>query len=68
MIIDVHTHLNNYDESKIVPVEKCLEQLLVTVFNDGRIWLQRRKRKKQRQHEEHQCGSDRREGEEICNP
>jgi predicted TIM-barrel fold metal-dependent hydrolase len=27
MIIDVHTHLNNYDEAQIVPVEKCLEQL-----------------------------------------
>jgi uncharacterized protein len=27
MIIDVHTHLNNYDESQIVPVEKCLAQL-----------------------------------------
>ncbi|GEM_PF-1144620 len=27
MIIDVHTHLNNYDETQIVPVEKCLEQL-----------------------------------------
>jgi hypothetical protein len=27
MIIDVHTHLNNYNESQVVPVEKCLEQL-----------------------------------------
>ncbi|MBK5294129.1 MAG: amidohydrolase [Acidobacteriia bacterium] len=27
MIIDVHTHLNNYDETRIVPVGKCLEQL-----------------------------------------
>ena len=27
MIIDVHTHLNNYDETQVVPVEKCLEQL-----------------------------------------
>lgn len=27
MIIDVHTHLNNYDEEQTVPVEKCLEQL-----------------------------------------
>lgn len=27
MIIDVHTHLNNYDESQVVPVEKCLDQL-----------------------------------------
>lgn len=27
MIIDVHTHLNNYDESKVVPLEKRLEQL-----------------------------------------
>lgn len=27
MIIDVHTHLNNYDETQTVPVEKCLEQL-----------------------------------------
>ncbi len=27
MIIDVHTHLNNYDESRIAPVEKCLEEL-----------------------------------------
>ncbi|HUG12595.1 MAG TPA: amidohydrolase family protein [Opitutaceae bacterium] len=27
MIIDVHTHLNNYDESKVVPLEKRLEEL-----------------------------------------
>jgi len=27
MIIDVHTHLNNYDESVTVPLEKRLEQL-----------------------------------------
>ena len=27
MIIDVHTHLNNYDETQVVPVEKCLDQL-----------------------------------------
>jgi predicted TIM-barrel fold metal-dependent hydrolase len=27
MIIDVHTHLNNYDATRIVPVEKCLEEL-----------------------------------------
>jgi len=27
MIIDVHTHLNNYDENQTVPLEKCLEQL-----------------------------------------
>ena len=27
MIIDVHTHLNNYDESRLVSAEKCLEQL-----------------------------------------
>lgn len=34
MIIDVHTHLNNYDESQVVPVEKCLDQLLESMtFN-----------------------------------
>lgn len=27
MIIDVHTHLNNYDESKVVPLEKRFEEL-----------------------------------------
>jgi len=27
MIIDVHTHLNNYDESQVVPLEQRLEQL-----------------------------------------
>ncbi|HVR37250.1 MAG TPA: amidohydrolase family protein [Methylomirabilota bacterium] len=27
MVIDVHTHLNNYEEDKVVPPEKCLENL-----------------------------------------
>jgi len=27
MIIDVHTHLNNYDETRQAPVEKCLDEL-----------------------------------------
>jgi predicted TIM-barrel fold metal-dependent hydrolase len=27
MVIDVHTHLNNYEEDKVVPAEKCLENL-----------------------------------------
>jgi hypothetical protein len=27
MIIDVHTHLNNYDETKEVPLAQRLEQL-----------------------------------------
>jgi len=27
MIIDVHTHLNNYDETQVVPLAKCLDQL-----------------------------------------
>lgn len=31
MIIDVHTHLNNYDEDKRRPVEVCLEAMLQTM-------------------------------------
>lgn len=31
MIIDVHTHLNNYDEEKHRPIEVCLEAMLETM-------------------------------------
>ncbi len=27
MIIDVHTHINNYHEEKVISLEDCLDQL-----------------------------------------
>lgn len=35
MIIDVHTHLNNYDESITKPVEKTRDELLATMERNG---------------------------------
>ncbi|MCC5025091.1 MAG: hypothetical protein J6386_20920 [Candidatus Synoicihabitans palmerolidicus] len=35
MIIDVHTHLNNYDESKVVPLQARCEELQESMaFNE----------------------------------
>ncbi len=35
MIIDVHTHLNNYDENSFRPVSVCLADLLNTMTQNG---------------------------------
>lgn len=35
MIIDVHTHLNNYHEEKVVSVEDCLNKLTDTMAENG---------------------------------
>lgn len=35
MIIDVHTHLNNYDEERVHPVQACLDDLRETMRRNG---------------------------------
>jgi hypothetical protein len=35
MIIDVHTHLNNYHEERVRSIEECLEQLQASMDRNG---------------------------------
>jgi uncharacterized protein len=35
MIIDVHTHLNNYHEEKVVSIKECLDNLQVSMDRNG---------------------------------
>ncbi len=35
MIIDVHTHLNNYHEEKVVSISECLDKLQVSMDRNG---------------------------------
>ena len=35
MIIDVHTHINNYHEEKVVSLDDCLNKLTDTMQENG---------------------------------